>query len=462
MSGLPASLKYAFRAFRRNPLFTTIAVLSLALGIGANTAVFTLLDQLVLRLLPVKDPARLVMIWSTSPHLGNTAGPRAASYPMYQDFQRRAEAFESVFCRFDTPSDITLDGATERVTAELVSGNYFQALRVGPAIGRVFSAESDDQIYKGHPVVVLSHLYWINRFAADPNIIGKKILLNSYPMEIVGVAAPGFVGLDPSAVPNLWAPIQMKPLMTPGWDDLGNRRSQWIQIFARLKPGYTVESARASIQPLFHQILQQEVESPELSRISNYNRNRFLNRKALVETAANRLFRSTPAVFHRTRRIDVHGRPHPPHRVLKRSQSLDRQSRRASKGNRSASRPRSSAANPNRTPASRKRAAVTYRSGARSGPIRRSHARTAQHAPVQRSNPPPASHTRLANPPVQHCRRANNRNHLRPRPSHPGNKTESMDNLERRSRRRHRRQPTQPASANRWSPLKWRSRFCSS
>ncbi len=287
MSGLPASLKYALRAFRRNPLFTTIAVLSLALGIGANTAVFTLLDQLVLRLLPVKDPGRLVMIWSTSPHLGNTAGPRAASYPMYQDFQRRAEAFESVFCRFDTPSDITLDGATERVTAELVSGNYFQALRVGPAIGRVFSPEADDQIYKGHPVVVLSHLYWTNRFAADPNIIGKKILLNSYPTEIVGVAAPGFVGLDPSAVPNLWAPIQMKPLMTPGWDDLGNRRSQWIQIFARLKPAYTVESARASIQPLFHQILQQEVESPELSRISTYNRNRFLNRKALLETAAN-------------------------------------------------------------------------------------------------------------------------------------------------------------------------------
>jgi predicted permease len=286
MPGLFSSVKYALRAFRRNPLFTAIAVVSLALGIGANTAIFTLLDQLVLRLLPVKEPERLVMIWSTSPHMGNNAGPRSASYPMYQDFQRHAQAFESVFCRFDTPADVTFDGSTERVTAELVSGNFFQALRVGPAIGRVFSPEADDQIYKGHPVAVLSHLYWINRFAADPNIIGKKILVNNYPMEIVGVSAPGFVGLDPSAVPNLWAPIQMKPLMTPGSDDLANRRSQWIQMFARLKPGYTVDSARASLQPLFHQILEQEIQSPELVRISAYNRQRFLNRKALVETAA--------------------------------------------------------------------------------------------------------------------------------------------------------------------------------
>jgi predicted permease len=280
------ALRYGVRQLRLNPIFTTIAVLSLALGIGANTAVFTLLDQLVLRLLPVKEPERLVMIWSTGPHMGTNNPPRAASYPMYQDFQRKAEAFESVFCRFYTSLAITFDGATERVNAELASGNYFQALGVGPAAGRVFSPDTDDQFYKGHPVVVLSHRYWVDRFGSDPKAVGKKILVNNYPMEVAGVSAPGFTGVDPSNSPHIWVPIQMKPLMTPGSDDLGNRRSQWIQMFARLKPGYTVESARASLQPLFHQILQQELGEPALSRISRYDRELFLKRKAQVETAA--------------------------------------------------------------------------------------------------------------------------------------------------------------------------------
>lgn len=282
------NVRYAVRQLRRNPVFTTIAVLSLALGIGANTAVFTLLDQLVLRLLPVREPERLVMIWSTGPNLGGSQGPRRESYPMYQDFQRRAEAFESVFCRFFTAATVGVDGASERVNSELVSGNYFQALGVGPAVGRVFAPQSDDQVYKGHPVVVLSHYYWVNRFAADVNIVGTKILVNNYPMEVVGVSAPGFTGVDPSQVPHLWVPIQMKPAISPGTDDsLENRRSQWIQMFARLKPGYTVESARASLQPLFHQILQQELQEPRLSGASPYSRAAFLKRAAIVETAAN-------------------------------------------------------------------------------------------------------------------------------------------------------------------------------
>jgi predicted permease len=239
-------------------------------------------------LLPVQNPERLVMIWSTSPHFGNNAGERTASYPMYQDFQRKAEAFQFVFCRFETPSSITVGGSTERVNAELVSGNFFQALGIGPAIGRVFSPEADDRLYEGHPSVVLSHQYWLSRFAGDPTVVGKKILVNNYPMEIVGVSAAGFAGLDPARSPDIRVPILMTPVMTPSRaDDLGNRRSQWIQMFARLKPGYTVESARASLQPLFHQILQQEVRESALRRISQYDRDRFLKRSALVETAAN-------------------------------------------------------------------------------------------------------------------------------------------------------------------------------
>lgn len=279
-------VRYGARQFRLNPLFATIAVLSLALGIGANTAVFTLLDQLVLRLLPVHDPERLVMIWSTGPHFGDSAGARAASYPMYQDFERNAKAFDFVFCRFQTSSSIMVNGGTERVNAELVSGNYFQALGVGPAVGRVFAPEMDDRVYKGHPSVVLSYRYWMRRFAGDPSVVGKKILVNDYPMEIAGVSAAGFVGLDPARSPDIRVPILMTPVMTPGRDDLGNRRSQWVQIFARLKPGYTVESARASLEPLFHRILREEAEEPAISRRSQHDREQFLNRTALVETAA--------------------------------------------------------------------------------------------------------------------------------------------------------------------------------
>ncbi len=287
METLWRDVRYGVRQFGMNPLFAAVAILSLALGIGANTAVFTLLDQLVLRLLPVRAPEQLVMVWSTGPHFGGNSGARAASYPMYQDFQRGAKAFEFVFCRMETASSVSIDGGTERVDAELVSGNYFQALGIGPAMGRVFSPAADDRIYMGHPSVVLSYQYWMRRFAGDAKVVGKKILVNNYPMEIVGVSAAGFVGLDPATSPDIRVPILMTPTMTPGRDDLGNRRSQWVQIFGRLKPGRTVESARASLQPLFHQILRDEAEQPSLANRSQHDRDEFLKRTALVETAAN-------------------------------------------------------------------------------------------------------------------------------------------------------------------------------
>src|SRR3982751_654358 len=251
MGSLLYDVRFAWRTLLRSPMFALVAVFSLALGIGANTAIFTLIDQLLLRLLPVEHPEQLVMIWSTGPHMGNNRGSRAASYPMYQDFQQKAQAFSYVFCRFATPLSISLDNQTERVNGELVSGNYFQALGVKPAIGRVFSPAEDDRTYKGHPSVVLSHDYWVTRFNADPHVIGKKVLVNNYPMVVVGVSAPGFHGLDPARSAQVRVPIQMKPLLTPGWDSLGNRRSQWINLFARMKPGYTVQTAQASLQPLF-------------------------------------------------------------------------------------------------------------------------------------------------------------------------------------------------------------------
>ena len=280
-------LHHTLRLLSRSPAFTVVAVLSLALGIGANTAIFTLLDQLMLRRLPVKNPEQLVMIWTTGPSFGSTQGTRGSSYPMYQDFQQRAQVFSYVFCRYYTPLSITLENQAERVTGELVSGNYFQALGIGPALGRVFSPEQDDRVYKGHPVVVLSYPYWVARFGADAGVIGRKILVNGYPMSVVGVSAKGFSGLDPARSPQIRIPIQMKPLMTPASDNLGDRRRQWVQVFARLKPGYGIQSARASLQPLLSGILRAEAETPALSGIPRSVLAPFLARRALAETAAN-------------------------------------------------------------------------------------------------------------------------------------------------------------------------------
>ncbi len=276
-------IRFALRNLRRSPLFTGVAVASLALGIGANTAIFTLVDQLMLRLLPVRDPQQLVMIWATGPHIGSNRGYHMASYPMYQDFQKKAEAFSYVFCRFETPASITFNGQTERIDLEMVSGNYFQALGVKPALGRVFSPEEDDRVYKGHPSIVLSYQYWMTRFGGSPSALGSKVIVNNYPMTVVGVSAPGFTGLDPSRSPQLRVSIQMKPLMTPGWDDIGDRRSQWIQMFARMKPGYTMESAQASLQPLLMQVLNDELTRPEMRDVTEFNRKAFLKRKARLQ-----------------------------------------------------------------------------------------------------------------------------------------------------------------------------------
>jgi predicted permease len=285
MGRIVSDVRFALRNLRRSKLFTLVAVASLALGIGANTAIFTLIDQLLLRLLPVRAPEQLVIIWTTGPHMGSNRGTHMASYPMYQDFQQKAPAFSYVFCRRETSLSVSFGGQTERVDGEIVSGNYFQALGVKAALGRVFSSQEDDRVYKGHPVVVLSFPYWVTRFAADPKVIGQKMLVNDYPMTIVGVSAAGFNGMDPARSPQIRVPIQMKPLMTPGWDEIGDRRSQWVQIFGRMKPGYTVNSAKASLQPLLTQILRDESQRPEMKDASPYNLKQFLQRKVLMEPA---------------------------------------------------------------------------------------------------------------------------------------------------------------------------------
>src|SRR5437867_6512711 len=175
MTNLLADLRYALRTLRRSPLFAAVAIFSLALGIGANTAIFTLIDQIVLRRLPVKDPESLVMLFQQGAHNGNNMGSRMHSYPIYQDYQQKAQPLAEVLCRRLISTSLSVDNQTERVDAEMVSGNFFSMLGVKAAVGRVFSSEEDDRVYNGHPAVVLSHAYWTSRFAKDPNVVGKKI-----------------------------------------------------------------------------------------------------------------------------------------------------------------------------------------------------------------------------------------------------------------------------------------------
>ncbi len=283
-----ADLRLAIRGLRRSPLFATVAILSLALGIGANTAIFTLLDQILLRKLPVKAPDELVMLYQQGAHNGSNMGSRMHSYPLYQDLQQRAEPFAEVLCRRLVPASISVDSRTERVQAEMVSGNYFSMLGVAPALGRVFNSREDDQVYQGHPVVVLSHSYWVSRFARDPEVLGKKILVNDYPMTIVGVSADGFAGLDPAASPQIRVPVLMKPVMVPdwGWVYMDDRRTRWVQVFARLKPGFAVASADGPVQGLFTQIRGYEMTLPAAKNWSPFSRERFMQGRMLVTSAS--------------------------------------------------------------------------------------------------------------------------------------------------------------------------------
>lgn len=288
MTHLLADLRYALRTLKRSPLFATVAILSLALGIGANTAIFTLIDQILLRRLPVRDPEQLVMLYQRGSHNGSNMGDRMHSYPIYQDYQKKAEPFEEVICRRLVSASVSVDNQTERVQAEMVSGNYFSMLGVRAAIGRVFSSQEDDRVYQGHPVVVLSYDYWVNRFARDPHVIGIKILVNNYPMTVVGVSAAGFAGMDPTRSPQIRVPILMKVAMVPEWSwvEMSDRRTRWVQVFARLKPGYTVDSAKAPMQGLFHQIREYETTLPAARKWSAYGREQFLKGTLLVEPAA--------------------------------------------------------------------------------------------------------------------------------------------------------------------------------
>ena len=259
MDALIQDVRYALRALRKSPGFTGVVVLTLALGIGANTAIFTLMDQVLLRMLPVKDPQELVLLDDPGAFQGFFFGDQTLSHPMYRDIRDQNDAFVGVIGRFPTSLHSSHRGSTERVSAELVSGNYFAVLGVVPTLGRAFT-EDDDRNPGGHPVVMLSHGYWKRRFGADPKVVGQTLLLNAHPMTVVGIAPPGFNGVEVGAAPDVFVPLMMKAQMTPTWDHLDNRQSRWLNVLARLKPGLPAERAEASLNVLYHQLILEELK----------------------------------------------------------------------------------------------------------------------------------------------------------------------------------------------------------
>ncbi|HTS70962.1 MAG TPA: ABC transporter permease, partial [Terriglobia bacterium] len=240
-----------------------VAVLVLALGIGANTAIFSLLDQAILRALPVKDPGSLVLIheavytrgWSTS-----DTSEIVYSYPHYKEVRDQVPLFDGVIARARVPLSVTWGGVSERAAGDVVSGNFFSVLGVGPALGRVL-VPGDDRVPGSSPVAVLSYGYWQSRLGGDPAVVGGKISLNAYPFTIVGVAARGFGGLLKGRNVDVFVPIAMKRELTPDWNGLVERDIMWLNMFARLRPGLSRERAEAALQAPYRPILEAEVQS---------------------------------------------------------------------------------------------------------------------------------------------------------------------------------------------------------
>jgi predicted permease len=279
MTNLIEDVRFALRGLRKSPLFTIVALASLAIGIGANTAVFSLMDQALLRSLPVKHPEELVLFKSPGPRSGsinsNYSDEVTFSYPMYREFRDGNTVFSGVIARFPISFSSSWHDQTERVSGDLVSGNFFDVLGVHAAIGRTFTDE-DDRKPAAEPVVMLSYGYWKRRFGGDPGVLNQTIVLNAHPMTIVGVVQAGFHSLGVGEAQDVFVPMMMQGVMMPRGNDLENRRSMCLNIFARLKPGVSRQQAEAAMNVFWRPLLA--LEAKELPNLSQNTRNRFLNR----------------------------------------------------------------------------------------------------------------------------------------------------------------------------------------
>jgi predicted permease len=241
MESLLQDIRYTLRCLARSPGYTAAAIISLALGIGANTAVFTLVDRVLMRPLPVANPEELVLVMVERPRENATA---YFSYPFYRALRDSGNVFSSLIARADVPMNIVAEGRVARVRGELVSGNYFDALGLAPAIGRTFNAR-EDVTPGSHAVAVLSHGFWQRTFGSSQGIVGKKIEVNNVPFTVVGVAPRGFSGTEIGFPTDLWIPMMMQAEI--GKDLLKDPVTSWVEIMGRLKPGVSSEQASAAV-----------------------------------------------------------------------------------------------------------------------------------------------------------------------------------------------------------------------
>jgi len=271
-------LRYAIRQFRKTPVFSGVAIVTLALGIGANTAIFTLLDQAIIRSLPVSHPEQLVRLRNTVEDPGHTNDYGGDdkdffSYPMYRDLRDKNSVFSGLIANDEQTVGVEWNNRSELVDAELVSGDYFEVLGLQPAMGRLL-LPSDDQPNSA-AVVVLSFSYWKTRLGADPRVIGRTLLINAHPFIVVGVAAPQFRSIVPGETPGVFVATSTKNIITPRWPDLEQRDSHWLTIVGRLKPGESRKQAQAGLQPLWHAIRAEELK--QFGYHSERTRRRFLD-----------------------------------------------------------------------------------------------------------------------------------------------------------------------------------------
>ena len=276
-------VRFGARLLRRSPVFSAVAIITLALGIGANTAIFSITYQVLLQLLPVPHPEELVVLRSPGPKQGHVSSDgddaTSFSYPIYKDIRDRSgRVFTGVLARYAIPLSVSGLGNTERATGELVSGNYFEVLGVRPALGRILGSQ-DETSLGANRVALLSYGYWTRHFGNDPSVLNKQITVNGTLLTVVGVSQPGFTGVQIGQQPDIFIPITMKPQMEPNSNAL-DRTDHWAALLARLKPGLSRSEAESALQVIFRPILEEDMV---LEKISPRRKDQFLARKLLLD-----------------------------------------------------------------------------------------------------------------------------------------------------------------------------------
>ncbi len=265
MNSTLQDIRYALRQLRKSPGFTVTVIVTLALGIGANAAIFTLFDQVLLRMLPVEKPKELVRFFWSGAFNGSMSSfggdsHNYFSYPIYKDLRDQNQVFQGMLAADKATAGVSWHNQAESKDSEVVSGNYFQLLGLRPAAGRLLTPQ-DDTAKNANPVVVLSYSYWKSRFASSHDIVGQTVLINGHTMTVVGVAPENFDSAIGGYRPGVFIPISMIEVAMP-WraplDDLNNRHSVWLTVVARLKPGMNATQAEAALGPLWHSLRANE------------------------------------------------------------------------------------------------------------------------------------------------------------------------------------------------------------